>query len=546
MSSKTKDLQTVLEYHETTKHHFDRFAKSAGFMDWANQPHPFRFYEGCDLVKLPLERPDPKLRFDDLVAGSMVEEKPVDLNELAKVLELSFGLSAWKEAQGNQWSLRIHPSSGNLHPIETYWAVPDFKKTKASVYHYNPLMHSMETRCEIPGNAANQWRNYANGEGILFCLSSIHWRESWKYGERAFRYTNLDMGHALAALNLAASTAGWQVQIIENPKPGFLESLFGFHRIHFPKGENEVPQMFGWITKKSSAQPSKSFFRDVFQVNETWQFKGSANQLSESHQQWENIEAVENACSREIASAEAKTSDGFEKGLFRSSESVANVIRRRRSAVSVDPSQSQMTKDDFINLLSSSLPGEPFMSEGITRGEANLNLLIFVHQVEGLEQGLYCLVRNPEHLPRLQEQMHSTFQWSQPVQNSPLYLLQDGDYRGTAKLISCNQDIAGLGTFSLGMLAEFYPRIQNQPSKYKQLFHEGGMIGQMLYLAAEVHGMRATGIGCFFDDGMHDLLGLKDNEFQDLYHFTVGFPVDDDRISTRPAYFHLKDEIADK
>ena len=29
-------------------------------------------------------------------------------------------------------------------------------------------------------------------------LSSIHWREAWKYGERAFRYCQHDIGHAWA------------------------------------------------------------------------------------------------------------------------------------------------------------------------------------------------------------------------------------------------------------------------------------------------------------------------------------------------------------
>ena len=62
------------------------------------------------------------------------------------------------------------------------------------------------------------------------------------------------------------------------------------------------------------------------------------------------------------------------------------------------------------------------------------------------------------------------------------------------------------------------------------------MIGQVLYLEAEAAGLRGTGIGCFFDDAMHEVLGLKGDEFQDLYHFTVGGPITDTRITTLPAY----------
>jgi hypothetical protein len=62
------------------------------------------------------------------------------------------------------------------------------------------------------------------------------------------------------------------------------------------------------------------------------------------------------------------------------------------------------------------------------------------------------------------------------------------------------------------------------------------MIGQVLYLEAEALNLRGTGIGCFFDNPGHEMLGLQDLQFQDLYHFTVGGPVEDRRISTLPPY----------
>ena len=62
------------------------------------------------------------------------------------------------------------------------------------------------------------------------------------------------------------------------------------------------------------------------------------------------------------------------------------------------------------------------------------------------------------------------------------------------------------------------------------------MIGQVLYLEAEAAGVRGTGIGCFFDDPVHSLLGLETQRFQSLYHFTVGHPIEDQRLTTLPAY----------
>jgi hypothetical protein len=58
----------------------------------------------------------------------------------------------------------------------------------------------------------------------------------------------------------------------------------------------------------------------------------------------------------------------------------------------------------------------------------------------------------------------------------------------------------------------------------------------VLYLEAEAHGVRGTGIGCFYDDAVHDTLGLSGHAWQSLYHFSMGVPVDDPRLSTSPGY----------
>jgi hypothetical protein len=86
------------------------------------------------------------------------------------------------------------------------------------------------------------------------------------------------------------------------------------------------------------------------------------------------------------------------------------------------------------------------------------------------------------------------------------------------------------------MIADFGETLrQRGPWWYRRLFWEAGTVGQVLYLEAEAAGIRSTGIGCYFDDACHAVLGLKDDQFQSLYHFTVGGPVDDPRLTTLPA-----------
>jgi hypothetical protein len=90
------------------------------------------------------------------------------------------------------------------------------------------------------------------------------------------------------------------------------------------------------------------------------------------------------------------------------------------------------------------------------------------------------------------------------------------------------------------MLARFAENVEAEAWRYRHLFWECGLLGQILYLEAEAAGVRGTGIGCFFDDAVHGVLGLTDNSWQSLYHFTVGEPLEDGRLQTLAAYEHLQ------
>jgi len=121
--------------------------------------------------------------------------------------------------------------------------------------------------------------------------------------------------------------------------------------------------------------------------------------------------------------------------------------------------------------------------------------------------------------------------------NGLLFLLLPCDVTRAAKRISCDQDIAGDGFFSLGMIARVGSSLRDRGEWfYRRLFWECGLVGQVLYLEAEGAGARGTGIGCFFDDAVHDLLGLSGGEWQSLYHFSMGMPVEDERLTTEPGY----------
>jgi nitroreductase len=166
-----------------------------------------------------------------------------------------------------------------------------------------------------------------------------------------------------------------------------------------------------------------------------------------------------------------------------------------------------------------------------------IQLALFVHRVDDLAPGMYVLARDPQALDRLRAAVRREFLWEPADDGLPFVCLARGDCRTLSKRLSCDQDIAADGFFSLGMIAEFDASIDaNGASFYRNLFWETGVVGQALYLEAEAAGARATGIGCFYDDPVHDVLGLEGHAFQSLYHFTVGMPVEDSRLTTEPGY----------
>jgi hypothetical protein len=163
-----------------------------------------------------------------------------------------------------------------------------------------------------------------------------------------------------------------------------------------------------------------------------------------------------------------------------------------------------------------------------------------VHLVTGLSPGLYFLVRDTAEHESLVRATHRSFRWEKPhgaPAHLPLFRLGEGDVRRVAGQVSCGQEIAADSAFSLGMIAKFEgPLHAHGGWFYRRLHWETGVIGQMLYLEAEAAGVRATGIGCFFDDPVHEVFGLNGREYQTLYHFTVGRQVEDLRLMTWPPY----------
>ena len=540
----TDPLTTVRTYHQLTKHGPRRFAPGPGHLDWQTQPDPFRRYRDTQLIPLPLvDGPDDRA-FADVDRPGEVAAQILDATTLGLFLELGLGLTAWKQINDVQWSLRANPSSGNLHPTEGYVWLPGLSDigSTAGFYHYAPREHALEMRCTTE---ATDWPG--SGGTFLLGLSSIPWRESWKYGERAFRYCQHDCGHAMASLRYAAAVLGWSLRWLAEPTDAELAKLLGLDRpLDMVDGEPELPECLAVVDCTGGDEAFD--WRQVLLWAEAASWQGQARRLSVAQVDWEQLDAVAAAAEkRQGVTADLSLAQITAPKIppTEPTPGIAEIIRRRRSAVDMDGATA-ISDQSFFRMLGRTVPDPATMPWDSFPFLPRVALFIFVHRVEGLPPGLYALLRNPAWRDELGTLCNSAFVWeSVGPERLPLYRLQGGDFIGRAAHLSCTQEIAGDGAFSLGMVAQFDAALdEDGASAYRRLFWECGLVGQVLYLEAEAAGVQATGIGCFFDDVMHETLGLagEDMAWQSLYHFTVGAGVEDDRLTTLPAYHHLPAE----
>jgi hypothetical protein len=319
----------------------------------------------------------------------------------------------------------------------------------------------------------------------------------------------------------------------------------------FAAAEAETVEAIVWIGtgEPPSAQQVIDRLADAL-------WSGRANPLSQAHREWPDIPLVAAATARALgadpgADPDADPGADMHGGPAQpaaqlpalvavSLEPVSRLIRRRRSAQAFD-GITALDATAFFRMLDALLPRPGVPPWSLLERRPQVHPVIFVHRVDGIEPGLYCLPRDPAAAGELRAAMRPDWLWttvSGCPSHLPLRLLAPLDVREFAATVSCHQDIAADSAFSLAMLARFDDITAARPWRYRHRFWEAGILGHALYLEAEAAGMQGTGIGCYFDDAVHQALGLDTERFQDIYHFTVGRALVDARLASEPAYAH--------
>lgn len=507
---------TILAYHRRTMHRIDGYARGPETLDWDAQPNPWRTWQGTSCLRLPLVSDGLAAPYAALTGQAHVAPAPLTVVSVAALMELSFGLSAWKEIGPDRWALRCNPSSGNLHPTEAYVLACDVAGLPDGVHHYDSRAHALAHRCATRYTGGRLWIG----------LSSILWREGWKYGERAFRYCQLDIGHAIGALEAAAAVLGWRPILLDQLDSATVASLIGTDRAaDFEGVEGEEAELILAIdTDPSSKTPANPPIPDAVP-----RWHGTANLLDPHPMYRWPVIADAAAASRGRSTHDSMSEPVRAPSNPAPAARAATIILNRRSAQRYDRNYF-MPLECFARILDSCRPGL----------SSSLDLVLFVHSVEGVEPGLYALPRDSaDAQANLKTALDPTFFW-EPVavlpDTIPLQHLVLADSRKVIRALTCHQAIAADACVTLCLLSDFAAVIEANPWRYRALHWEAGRLGQRLYLEAEAAGLSGTGIGCFLDDEIRRLLGIETAEHQALYHFAIGRGLTDTRIATVSAY----------
>src|SRR6202045_2250288 len=268
---------TWQEYHELTKHSAESLRRTQHYLDWANMPNPFRHYEGVPVVDLPADPPAPQISALEVLLGKTGNTLARGGAEfLSQLMFYSASISASKRVSstGAIYSLRVNPSSGNLHPTEFHFCTRGLVDWSDGLYHYRPSSHMAEQRAT--GDFGSKLID--TSAPLVFILTSIAWREAWKYRDRAYRYCLHDIGHAWQALTLAARSLGSESFAIGH----FLDDEGAqLCRLH----EDEWPMLIVEVRGKSIP------VRRLDPV-ETILFSGQPNRLSQEQVPYPLIEGI--------------------------------------------------------------------------------------------------------------------------------------------------------------------------------------------------------------------------------------------------------------
>ena len=480
-----REIDLAWRYHDLTKHSYWSIRTSPHYLDWSNQPSPFKIYPSIDPIALPVEFSLTGVTALDAAASRGVaasgESRPT-IEQLASLLLYSAGVTKEKKYPGGSFYFRAAACAGALYPTEIYIVCADLDGLAAGVYHFNPGDFSLRRLRQgdhrgVLIHATASERAVASAPVILV-YSAISFRSTWKYRDRAYRYHFWDNGMILANALAMASAHRIPAEVVL----GFVDSEV--NRLIGIDGRSELALSMLTLGHSNGAPAVSRSADDLPELNP------DVIPLSPAPVDYPSMREMHDASSLVVQEVES-----WRNGILSLAEppaagpliplappvendppgaSIEAVIERRGSTRRF--ARKPISLSDLSTMLDRATRGIPI--DCLDRGAQLNDLYLIVNRVEGLDSGAYFYRRGKKAI-------------------EPIKL---GDFSEKASYLTLEQELGGDASVTIFFLADLNSVLQTFGNRgYRAAQLEAGIIGGKIYLAAYAIGRGATGL-TFFDD----------------------------------------------
>jgi SagB-type dehydrogenase family enzyme len=508
----------ALQFHEATKHSKISLKASGHYLDWGNIPNPFKLYTGVPLRDLPIEFLRPALNALISISSSVPKDKAstaMGIDTLAELLFFSAGITREVEIPGRgTLYLRAAPATGALYPVELYVVCRGLEGLEAGVYHFCPGDFSLSQLRS--GDWTRTLSSYAGSRSDIsaapasIVLTSIAWRNSWKYQARSYRHWFWDGGVIAANLLATANSAGLRSSVVLGFEDKAVNRLLGLReRQEAAIAICPVGMSADAATRSVSGRsPDRELPPPI---------DPAFIRLSQSEVEYPEVwEAYEASCLRDFSEVIEWTRPGAEKASGPTAPSsdrsypldrtmprpdekpdLAQVILRRGSTRRFSPEP--ITYEQLSNVLYHSTRGVPL---GLPVPGTLLEVYLVSNAVKDLPNGSYRLDRTSGSLEQLRA----------------------GEFREMGGYLCLEQPLftgASVVVFLTTELAETLRLLGDRG--YRAAQFEAGVVAGRMYLASYAQGMGASGT-TFYDDAVTEFFSPRAAEMTPMMALGIGIP----------------------
>ncbi|MBI4488576.1 MAG: SagB family peptide dehydrogenase, partial [Deltaproteobacteria bacterium] len=447
---KNRDLEAAWAYHNGTKHFYQSIRTNPHYLDWENQPIPFKIYSTLQPTPLPQHLSPSGMAALEAISVRSAQDGSHHVpnsESLAQILYLSAGITKRRSYPGGGEILfRAAACTGALYHIDLYLICGDLPGLEAGVYHFGP--HDFALRRLRAGDYRGNLVRTSGSEpaiisapAIIICASTF-WRNAWKYQARAYRHCYWDNGTILANLFAAAAAAKVPARLVLGFVDDAVNGLLGLD----PEREGALSLValgdIAAMTPEPALEVEPLTFETVPLSKREIDYPAiRAMHAASSLESEEEVVAWRGQPPLRLHPSSLNPSEGR---LFPlrplsdhedSGDTIEEVILRRGSTRQF--SHEAITFSQFSTMLHRATGGIP--ADFLAAGAPPLNdLYLIVHAVDDLPAGAYVFHRD----------------------SLALELLKEGQFRQQAGYLGLGQEIPADASVDVFFLSDLHPILE--------------------------------------------------------------------------------------